>query len=139
MENKMATVQTDGVSPVTATSTDNNGGIIKANGNMSALFESSSLAQQKTGVFGSTVVDNDVADKAIDGGVFAFNNNNPIGKRLSRTLAGSLSDVFITTGSSPFKRGVCTKVTTKTPKKSSAFPIVRAQGSERTSRANSKF
>jgi len=102
----MATVQTDGVSPVTATSTDNNGGIIKANGNMSALFESSSLAQQKTGVFGSTVVDNDVADKAIDGGVFAFNNNNPIGKRLSRTLAGSLSDVFITTGSSPFKRGL---------------------------------
>jgi hypothetical protein len=101
MEKKMATVQTDGTSAVTATSTDNNGGTIKANGTVSGTFAASSVTQAKTGVFGSTVVDNDDADKALSAGTFAFNNNNPVGKKVTSSLSGVSNTVLLSGAGNP--------------------------------------
>jgi hypothetical protein len=97
----MATVQTDGTSAVTATSTDNNGGTIKANGTVSGTFATSNVTQAKTGVFGSTVVDNDYADKALSAGTFAFNNNNPVGKKVTSSLSGVSNTVLLSGASNP--------------------------------------
>jgi hypothetical protein len=84
----MATKQIDGISDVTSTSTDNNSGTIKANGSVGGTFETSPTTTEKTGVFGSTVVDNDDADKALSIGSFAFNNERPIAKKTTTSLAG---------------------------------------------------
>lgn len=97
----MATVQTDGASAVTATSTDNNGGTIKANGTASGTFAASSVTQAKTGVFGSTVVDNNDADKALSAGTFAFNNNNPVGKKVTSSLSGVSNTVLLSGAGNP--------------------------------------
>ncbi len=93
----MATVQTDGSSAVTSTSTDNNGGTIKANGTVAGTFQASSVVQEQTGVFGSTVVDGNDADKALSAGTFAYNNNDPIAKKVTGSLAG-VSNTFLKSG-----------------------------------------
>lgn len=97
----MATVQTDGTSAVTTTSTDNNGGTIKANGTISGTFTASSVTQAKTGVFGSTVVDNNDADKALSSGTFAFNNNSPVGKKVTSSLSGVANTVLLSGAGNP--------------------------------------
>lgn len=96
----MATVQTDGASAVTATSTVNNAGTMLAHGTSTAL-DSTSPAPVKVGVFGSTPVDNDDADKALSGGTFAHDHVKPITKRVTTELGGVSSDVLDTTGSNP--------------------------------------
>jgi hypothetical protein len=96
----MSIQQTDG-NAVTATSTVNNGGTMVANGTSVAL-ESISTVTAEEGVFGSTVVNNDDADKALSGGVFAHNHpRQPITKRLATELAGVSTNVMQTTGSRP--------------------------------------
>jgi hypothetical protein len=89
----MATAQTNG-SASTSSSTDNNGGTIKANGSGSGTFNASKTAQNKTGVFGSTVVDNNVADKALSAGSFAYNNARPIAKKTTDSLSGVANTVL---------------------------------------------
>lgn len=96
----MATVQTDGVSSITVTSTVNNGGTMVAHGTATAL-DTTSPAPEKVGVFGSTPVDNDDADKALSGGTFAHDHVKPITKRVTTELAGVASNVLDTTGSNP--------------------------------------
>lgn len=95
----MATVQTDGTSSVTLASTDNNGGTIKANGSVGGTFETSATTQLKTGVFGSTVVDNSDSDKALSSGEFAYDNNRPVGKKITDSLA-TVSNNFLVSGAS---------------------------------------
>jgi hypothetical protein len=101
METQMATVQVDGTSSVTTTSTDNNGGTIKANGAVSGTFSASSVTQSKTGVFGSTVVDNDSADKALSAGTFAFDNNSPVAKKITTSLSGVSNTVLLSGAGNP--------------------------------------
>lgn len=91
----MATVQTDGTSVVTKQSTVNNGGIITANGTAASdVVRTESTASAQVGVFGSTVVDNDSADKALSAGKFAFNNKKPIAKKVTTSLAGVAEPFF---------------------------------------------
>lgn len=99
MEHKMATKQIDGVTDVTPTSTDNNGGTVKANGLVSGTFQATATTQEKTGVFGSTVVDNNSADKALGAGTFAYDNERPVAKKTTTTLAGVAQD-FLQSGAS---------------------------------------
>jgi len=103
MENIMATAQTNG-SPSTSVSADNNGGTIKANGTGSGTFATSKTAQNKTGVFGSTVVDNDTADKAVSAGTFAYNNSRPVAKKTSSTISGVANTVLQSGASDPNRR-----------------------------------
>jgi len=94
----MATVQTDGTSPVTKQSTVNNGGVITANGTAASdVVRTESTAAAQVGVFGSTVVDNNDADKAKSAGTFAFNNSKPIAKKVTTSLAG-VSETVLKSG-----------------------------------------
>lgn len=93
MEIKMATMQVNG-SSVTGNyysggSTNNNKGSIKSNGTVAGnKFGTVATTTPVTGIFGSTVVDNNVADKALTSGVFAYKNNRPVAKKTTTSLAG---------------------------------------------------
>jgi hypothetical protein len=100
----MSTVQTDGSSPVTTSSTDNNGGTIKANGTLSGTFQASATTQVKTGVFGSTVVDNADADKGLSAGTFAYSNQRPVAKKTTTTISGTANDFLQSGAADPNSR-----------------------------------
>lgn len=94
----MATIQTDGFTPVTAVSTDNNGGTVRANGGASGTFATTPTNRQPTTVFGSTPVDNADADKAVDEGDFAYDNQRPTSKKVTSVIAGGVSAQFMLSG-----------------------------------------
>jgi len=97
----MATKQIDGTTNVTATSTVNNGGVAKNVGSSADLLTNSSLGRDDVGVFGSTVLDNDVADKAVSAGTFAYNNQSPVAKRLTDSLSNVSNDVLLSGAAQP--------------------------------------
>jgi hypothetical protein len=102
MEKKMATKQADGVTDVTATSTKNNNGTIKANGNVaSGVVISQNTVLEDVGVFASTVIDNNSADKALVAGTFAYDNERPVAKKLTTSLSGVENDVLLSGASDP--------------------------------------
>lgn len=89
----MATVQINGSSAVTSTSTRNNRGVAVKVGSSSSVLMNRSVASPATTVFGSTVVPasstvNDYATKALSAGTFRYNSQRPLGKRLTSTLSG---------------------------------------------------
>jgi hypothetical protein len=81
----MSVAQVNG-SDVTINSTKNTGGVAKQIGTSSVL-NNVSITNPPVGVFGSTVLDNEYADKALPDGVFKHNNLRPVAKRTSTTLA----------------------------------------------------
>jgi hypothetical protein len=81
----MSVAQANG-SAVTVNSTKNDGGVAKQIGSSSVL-NNVSITNPPVGVFGSTVLDNNYADKALSGGVFKHDNLRPISKRVTTTLA----------------------------------------------------
>jgi hypothetical protein len=99
----MATVQTDGSSAVTSSSTVNNGGVAINVGSAATLLSNRALGANNQTVFGSTVVSDatsDYADPALSGGTFAYSNNRPTAVKLTTTLAGSVSNTFLRSGAS---------------------------------------
>lgn len=93
----MATVQ-QGNSPVTANSTVNNGGTA-VNVGTSSVLDSRSLGRDDLGVFGSTPVESateDYADKALGAGTFKSENQRGVIQRVTKTLAGGVSNDFLT-------------------------------------------
>jgi len=95
----MATVQINGSSAVTSTSTNNNHGVAVKVGASSSVLSSRSVASPATTVFGSTVVPasstvNDYATKALSAGTFRYNNQRPLGKRLTSTISGVSNTVL---------------------------------------------
>jgi hypothetical protein len=73
-------------SAILSNSVKNDGGVAKKAGTSSVL-NNINVANPSVGVFGSTVLDNSYTDKALSGGVFQFNNQRPVGKRLTTSLA----------------------------------------------------
>lgn len=96
----MAVKQANGVSEVTATSTNNNGGSMKANGTASVL-NSQSTSYDDVGVFGSVVADTDDTAKAVSAGDFSYDNEEPICKKITSSLAGVQTDVLATSSDFP--------------------------------------
>jgi hypothetical protein len=88
----MATVQVNG-NAVTATSTANNGGVMKANGGNVAgsPMSTNSTANPDLGVFASTVVSGVNTDAALSGGVFAHNHIKPLAFLVTEELGGLAS------------------------------------------------
>jgi hypothetical protein len=98
----MATKQTDGVSDVTTQSTSNNSGVMKANGTVaSGVVSSVGTPRADLGVFGSTVINNDSADPALSSGVFGYNNERPIAKKITTTLSTVDNDYLRSTAGNP--------------------------------------
>lgn len=99
----MATIQTDGASAVTATSTKNNHGTAMNIGSSASLLSNRSLGRSDISVFGSTVISDaviDYADPALSSGVFAYNNARPVAVRLTTTLAGTVVNTFLRSAAS---------------------------------------
>lgn len=84
----MATVQTDGSSAVTSSSTNNNHGTAMNVGSSATVLETRNLGASNVGVFASTPYDGGSADEALSAGTFAYNNTAPIAQRLTTTLSG---------------------------------------------------
>lgn len=84
----------------TGTSTKNNHGVAVKTGSASSLLSGRGVATPATTVFGSTVVPasstvNDYATKALSGGTFRYNNQRPLGKRLTSSLSGVNNSVLL--------------------------------------------
>lgn len=100
MEIKMATMQVNG-SSVTGnyhtggSSTNNDRGTIKGNGTVAGTkFEAVNTTTPVTGIFGSKVVDGSTADKAVSAGTFSYNNDRPVAKKTTTSLAGVSNTVL---------------------------------------------
>lgn len=92
----MAT-QTVGGGTVTKATTKNNHGVAKSVGSTASVLSNQALGASNVGVFGSTVVDNDSADKALSGGTFKYDNESPIAKRVTTALSG-VSNTYLRSG-----------------------------------------
>lgn len=92
----MATVQVNG-SAVTATSTVNRGGVAKKAGSSSTVLENVALGDQGVSVSGSTVIDGTDTDKAVSAGTFKYDNQRPIAKRVTTSLA-TVSNTVLRSG-----------------------------------------
>jgi hypothetical protein len=85
----MATKQSDGLSNSTVNSTHNNGGTITARG--STRHQTSFKLQdivptESVSSNGSTVVEGVSTGKALDLGVFGYNNPRPVGEKITDTI-----------------------------------------------------
>ena len=61
----------------------------------SVNFDNVSVARAQTTVFGSTVVDGTDTDKALSASTIAYNNQKPIGMRVSNTVSGQSNNVLL--------------------------------------------
>jgi hypothetical protein len=68
------------------------------------LLSGVAISDAGVDVFGSTVLDNDVADKAISAGVFAHNNQRPIAKQVTMALADVDTDALQSPAADPAQR-----------------------------------
>jgi len=85
----MPTVQSNGSSAVTATSTVNNAGTALGAGTSASTIDNLALGKSFTGsAFASTPIDDGNADKALGGGTFAFNGGSGAIQRVTESLAG---------------------------------------------------
>lgn len=99
----MATVQVDGTSAVTASSTVNNGGVGRNIGTSDLLTNRPFFSGEKT-VFASTVVDNNQVDEARAAGTLAFENQRGVIRRVTNTLSEVSNDILVAGASVPSQR-----------------------------------
>ena len=85
---------------VTGSGAGGNGGSV-AKASNSSLLDGVETSYYNAGVFGSTVLDNNTSDKALSAGIFAYNNSNPISKRVTTTLSTTSNDVLLSGASQP--------------------------------------
>lgn len=87
----MATVQVDGSTPVTSTSTVNNGGVSKTSSLRTTTYTAMKTISgpvEDVGVGSNVVVDGTDADKAVSGDTFANFTDTPSSPLLTSTLNG---------------------------------------------------
>ena len=80
-----------------------NGGSV-ARASDSSLLDGISVSRYDAGVFGSTVIDNSDADKALSAGVFAYDNESPIAKRVTTELSTVSNDYLLSGAADPNQR-----------------------------------
>lgn len=76
----------------------NGGAVARGGSGASGLLDNVAVSRYNAGVFGSTVLDNDSADKALSSGTFAYDNESPVAKRLTTELAGGVSNTTLLSG-----------------------------------------
>jgi hypothetical protein len=98
MEKKMATAKVNGTDYSVPPNTKNSGAVnnrgVATRSGSSVKLTNVGVSRYNTTVFASTVIDNDWADKALDGGAFAYNNSKPVAQRSSTTIAGVSSSAL---------------------------------------------
>jgi hypothetical protein len=79
-----------------------NGGAVTRGGTVSAeKLVNVNVHRYDFGVFGSTVLDNSSANKALSLGTFAYNRQRPIAKRTTSSLSGVNNVVLVSGASQP--------------------------------------
>jgi len=68
------------------------------------------------GVFGSTVLDNSVADKALSSGTFAYNNDNGLIRRVTSYISGVSNNVLANAANSGYATSIHSNTTSYTAK-----------------------
>jgi hypothetical protein len=89
---------------LSGTANDNNGGVVKRGGNVKDpdLFASTPVVySNEREVFGSVVLDNNSANKAVGDGVFANNNQKPVAKKVTTMLGGVPNSVLVSGAARP--------------------------------------
>lgn len=82
--------------------TGGNGGAGTRLGSGNSFLDSVEVSSvDNGGVFASTVLDNNIADKALDSGIFAFNNNAPIAKKLTSKISSVNNDYLLSGAAVP--------------------------------------
>lgn len=92
----------DTVPPNKSTLVDTKGAAAKVS--TSSLLVGVATSREDVGVFGSTVIDNNDADKALNAGVFAYDNEKPIAKRLTTSLSTVSNDYLLSGAADPTER-----------------------------------
>ncbi len=68
------------------------------------------------GVFGSTVLDNSVANKALSAGTFSYNNTNGLIRRVTTSISGVSNNVLQNTANSGYTTAIHSNTTSYTAK-----------------------
>lgn len=79
----------------------NNHGAATRIGSSSTNFDNVSVSRSQTEVFGSTVIDGTDTNEALSASVIAYNNNRPVGMRVSSTVSGQSNTALLSGASVP--------------------------------------
>ena len=90
------------VPPNKSTLVNNKGAAAKVS--TSSLLVGVATAREDVGVFGSTVIDNNDSEKALSAGVFAYDNESPIAKRVTVSLSTVSNDYLLSGAADPTER-----------------------------------
>jgi hypothetical protein len=66
-----------------------------------SLLRSVAVSKDRSGVFGSTVIDGSDTDKAISAGPIAHNHVKPISQKVTKEIAGQVSSVLSNSANNP--------------------------------------
>lgn len=87
---------------VKASGARNNSGAVTRGGTVASnKLTNVGVSRYNTTVFGSTVLDNGSADKALSSGTFTYNRQRPIAIRVTTSLSGVSNDVLLSGASQP--------------------------------------
>lgn len=75
-----------------------------------------SIDRYDAGVFGSTVLDNSIADKALSAGTFAYNNNEGLIRRVTAYISGEYNKVLLNTANSGYTTAIHSNTVSYTAK-----------------------
>ena len=81
-----------------------------------AQLDGVGIDRYDAGVFGSTVLDNTKADKALSAGTFAYNNNAPVARRVTAYLSGQYNSFLLTAANAGYATGIHGNSTSYTAK-----------------------
>lgn len=76
-------------------SNENSGSVARGGSVSSNKLTNVSISRYNTNVFGSTVLDNNSANKALNAGTFAYNRQRPITMRVTSSLSGVTNYVLV--------------------------------------------
>lgn len=84
--------------------------------NSTSQLDGVSVSRYDAGVFGSTVLDNAVANKALTSGTFAYDNNKGLIRRVTAYISGVYNKVLVNTANSGYNTAIHSNTTSYTAK-----------------------
>lgn len=129
----MATAKSTGVAYTVPPNTKssgalNNHGSAARVGSTSSVLSNVVVSRDQTVVFGSTVIDDAYSNKAVSAGTFRYNDQRPVGMRVSSTLAGVSNTSLLSGASVPAQ--------TRSINKRESFRVVKTASGIRANKYN---
>jgi len=129
----MATAKNTGVAYTVPPNTKgsgavNNRGSAARVGSSSAVLSNVVVSRDQMSVFGSTALDDSYSDKAVSAGTFRYNDQRPVGMRVSSSLAGVANTAL--------RSGAGVPGQTRSINKRESFRVVKTATGIRTNKYN---